>query len=124
MFGLKLSQKQASFIAGLISAIPLAYGLDAKEQNLLKLFVYPLACRCVCDKLLEKGYLPTLPGGSILSYMAVNSVITYGYTVERHSQPKSMYRMIDTYARLSDVENRFMNVFRTQIRADITEKYF
>ena len=80
-----MNQRQASFIAGLISAIPLAFGFDAKEQNLLKLFIYPLALRCFGDKMLELGYLPTLPYGSILSYMAVNSVITYGYTVESHS---------------------------------------
>ena len=74
--------------------------------------------------MLEKGYLPSLPYGSVIGYMLVNSVITYGYTVERHSQPPGMYRMIDNYARLTDLENRFLNIFRTEIRITLADKYF
>ena len=100
-------------MAGAISGLALAFGLEDKEKNLLKLFIYPLALRCIGDKLLEKGILPTLPHGGVISYMIICSVITYGYTVERHSQPGSMFRMIDSYAMLTDVENRHMNIFRT-----------
>ena len=124
LFSIGLNQKQASFLAGALSALPLAFGFNAQEQNLLKLFIYPLAYRCVCDKLFELGWLPQVKYGSVISYMMVSSVITYGFTVERHSQPPSMYRMVDSYARLNDVENRFLNAFKTLIRVQITEKYF
>jgi hypothetical protein len=61
----------------------------------------------------ELGWLPKLKYGSIIGYMLASTVISYGYTIERHSQPPSMYRMVDSYARLTDVEDRFLNVFKT-----------
>jgi hypothetical protein len=108
-----INQKQAAFIAGLISALPLAIGLDDKEQNLLKLFIFPLAIRCICDKMFEIGWLPKVKYGSIIGYMLASTIISYGFTIERHSQPASMYRMVDSYAKLTDVEDRFLNIFKT-----------
>ena len=96
-----------------MSGIPLIVGMNPKEMNLIKLFMFPLVSRCVVDKMLELGYLPTLPYGSVLSYMIVCFIVTYGYLVERHSLAPSMYKMVDSYAKLTDVEQRFLNVYKT-----------
>jgi len=115
---------KAIFIAGMMSAIPLLVGMKAKEMNLLKLFMFPLVSRCIVDKLLELGYLPTVPYGSVISYMLACFIITYGYLVERHTLAPSMYKMVDSYARLTDTEARFLNVYKTHSRVRINEKYW
>jgi hypothetical protein len=60
-----------------VSGLVLAFGLNEKEKTLFKLFIYPLAFRCLGDKLLELGYLPTLPHGETITYMISCAVISY-----------------------------------------------
>ena len=54
---------------------------------MFKLFIFPLAFRCLTDKLLELGILPNLGYfGTIASYMLINTVI--GYTYSSPPQPR------------------------------------
>ena len=71
-----LKRPIAYLIAGLLSGLPMALIMNAKEQNIMKLFFFPLASRCVVDKLLERGYLPTMQRhGDIVGYAIVAGVI-------------------------------------------------
>ena len=45
------------FVAGFVSSLILTIGLLPGELSLLKLFFYPLAYRCLCNTLLETGFV-------------------------------------------------------------------
>ena len=93
----QLSEKQSYMMAAFLSTIPLTFGLQANELNLAKLMFFPLAFRCVCDKLLEIGVLPKLQAGDIISYMLVCFAVTFAYILEGHSVNHSVHKMIDSY---------------------------
>jgi len=71
-----LKKPIANLIAGLLSGLPMALIMTSKEQNIMKLFFFPLACRCFVDTLLKRGYIPKMQRhGDILSYVIISSVI-------------------------------------------------
>lgn len=71
-----LSRPLAYLIAGMFSSLPMAYIMNAKEQNIMKLFFFPLATRCFVDKMLQTGYLPEMKRhGDIVGYLIAASVI-------------------------------------------------
>ena len=91
-----LSNKFCHMIAGMASAIPIVLIMNPQEQNLLKLFFFPLAFRCLVDKLLQLKLLPNLGTnfGSVISYMLVTTIIGFTYTFESFSLAPSMYRLV------------------------------
>ena len=88
------------FISGAISSLPMSL-LNSTEQNLLKLFFFPLAFRCFFDKMLELGFMPRLKGGDIISYVLASSVIGYVWTYEKYSDSLSMSKAVDMYTQFS-----------------------
>ena len=90
-----LQRPTAYLLAGLLSGLPMAYIMNPKEQNIMKLFFFPLASRCVVDKLLEKGYLPTMQRhGDIVGYAIVAGVIGAVQITEKYSNSPSMHSMV------------------------------
>lgn len=67
-------------IAAVISIVPLLTGLQPNEQNLLKLIFYPLAFRCLFDKIVEKGWITPFKHGDILAYVLANICVGFTYT--------------------------------------------
>ena len=85
------------FFAAFASAIPAVSGLTAKEQQLIKLFIFPLVFRCLCNSALDKKILPTLKHGNIWGYVAVCFVYGYCYGTEWYSNVPAMQKMIDNW---------------------------
>ena len=79
-FAFGLSNRQAAFMAAVMSVIPIVAGMEQKEQNLFKLLFFPLAFRCGFDALLKAGYMPRLSRhGDILAYMIVCFFISHNF---------------------------------------------
>lgn len=78
-----MGRRLAVIIAAMASAIPIVQGLQDNEQNLVKLLFYPLAFRCLFDKLFEKGWLRKFKHGDIIGYVIANIFITFTYQQER-----------------------------------------
>lgn len=101
------------FISGAISSLPMSLMAEAQEQNLMKLFFFPLAFRCLFDKLFESGVIPTFKHGDILSYVLVNSLVSYVWTYEKYSNSPSLSKSIDQYTRVKQLEKRFFHNMTT-----------
>ena len=82
---LNMSERKACFIAACACALPIVFGLQKSELNLAKLVFFPLAWRCISNKLLEVGFVPKFKGGDVLAYMLVGFVVTYAYMLESSS---------------------------------------
>ena len=118
-----MTDQMACLIAAFTSVLPLAVGLQPGEQNLLKLLFFPLAFRCLCDKLMETGLVPKFKHGDILFYMLCGVFCSYTYMIEHSSCPGGMYRMVDNYAKLDLTESRTWRLASTKTRADLATKY-
>ena len=84
-------------LAAFISALPAIVGFSAKEQQFLKLFLFPLVFRCLCNKAQETKLLPDIPYGSVVAYVVVCSFYGYFYGVEWYSNVPAMTKMIDSW---------------------------
>ena len=73
------------FIAAALSALPAILGMNSKEQQLLKLFVFPLMFRCLFTKLFEAKLLPTFKHGDVVGYMLTTFFYGYVVTCEQYS---------------------------------------
>ena len=92
------SDRFICFIAAFVGAIPIALGLQKSELSLVKLIFLPLVWRCICDKSLESGFVPSIkPGGDILAYMLTTFYLTYCYMIESHSAP-AMSKIVHHYS--------------------------
>ena len=90
----EVSERMAIFIAAMIGSLPLSFGLQKNEINLVKLLFYPLLARCVCDKLLEIGLIPKIErGGDVLAYMLACFPIPYTFVLEIHNS-RDMSRIV------------------------------
>jgi hypothetical protein len=105
-FALNMGRKLAMIIAAMVASLPLLYGLQAGELNLLKLIFYPLAFRCFVDKMIELGWLKTFKHGDILAYVLVNLFVAFTYTQERQSCPPSLFNMVEVYSQMGKPEFR------------------
>ncbi len=100
-----INKQTAYLIAGLLSGVPMGLIMNNKEQNIMKLFFFPLACRCFVNKLLENGTIPTLKKhGDILGYVIVASVIGAVQITEKYSSSPTMYGMVQQYNQLTHSE--------------------
>ena len=114
-----MTAKSACFVAAFISSAPIIVGLENSEMNLLKLLFYPLMWRCLCDKLIEVGLIPRLPGGDILGYMIACTPIPYAYMLERHSNIPSVQKIVDQYSQANFLENRTYRFAQISTRQNI-----
>ena len=74
------------FIAGMFSSLPMAYIMNEKEQNIMKLFFFPLASRAFVDKMLQSGFLPEIKRhGDIVGYVLVASICGVVQILEKYS---------------------------------------
>lgn len=101
----KLLRAIILFISGCVSSIPLNW-LDNQEQSLLKLFFFPLAYRCLVDKLRMKGVIPDIKHGSVLGYVLSAGIIGFVWTMEKYSDSPAMKKAVDMYVRESHYEQR------------------
>ena len=120
---LKMSDVQAYFVAAFACSFPIVFGLQKNELSLVKLVFFPLAFRCITDKLLEAGILPKFVGGDILGYMLVCCFCPYSYMLEYHSCPPAISRMIFTYCDENAWESRSYNILRSVNRVKIASRY-
>jgi hypothetical protein len=67
-------------IAAIASVVPILTGLQPNEQNLIKLIFYPLAFRCLFDKIVELGWITPFKHGDILAYVLANICVGFTYT--------------------------------------------
>lgn len=123
-YALDISRRMAIIIASLFSSLPLLYGLQDNELNLLKLIFYPLAFRCVFDKAVELGWVTPFKHGDIIAYVCFNVWVAFTYTQERQSCPPSLYKMIEIYSQMKVPEFRMYSTMKTAWRAQIAQKYF
>ena len=89
-----MTEKSASFLAAFLCVLPIALGLEQGEMNLVKLIFYPLAWRCLCDKMLEVGLIPKFWGGEVFGYMIACCLIPYTYTLEKSSCIPAIHRLV------------------------------
>ena len=80
----------AAFISGLFLSANLANG----EKNLLKLLFYPLAFRCLSDKLLDIGLVPKFKHGDIAVYMIFGFFCAFSTLIEWNSCPDNLRKTI------------------------------
>ena len=90
----------------------------------MKLFFFPLAYRCLCDKLLEKGWLPKFKHGDILGYMLASGCIGFVWSMEKYSDSPAMKKAVDLYTRENRWEQRVHWNQSTVRRIRINEKYY
>ena len=119
-----MTDQMASLIAAFISTLPLVVGLQPGELNLLKLLFFPLAFRCLSDKLMEIGLVPQFKHGDIFFYMLCGVFCSYSYMVEHSSCPSGIYKMVDNYAKMTPFENRTYRLASMKTKADVATKYF
>ena len=112
----------ACLLAAFISTMPLVIGLQSGEQNLLKLLFFPLAFRCLCNKIMEIGLVSQFKHGDIVFYMLCGVFCSYTYMIEHDSCPNGIYRMVDGYAKMSRFEKRTYGLASMKIKAEITTK--
>ena len=86
----KLTTQMKAFIAAMISVIPLFIGLQDKEKNLMKLFFFPLAFRCLSNKTIEIGLVPRPKHGDILAYGIFAYLIGFSTLMEWNSCPDAL----------------------------------
>jgi len=110
----------AFLIAGFISSLPINL-VSKQEQNLLRLFFYPLAWRCFYDKLKELGIVPKVKHASVLFYMIHALHIGYTYTYEKQSIG-SLNGAIDSYTQFSRHSNRIFWNISTASRISMNER--
>ena len=90
----KLSSRMKAFIAAMVSVIPMYIGLQEKEKNLMKLFFFPLAFRCLSNKTIEIGLVPRPNHGDILAYGIFAYLIGFGTLMEWNSCNPAIKRNI------------------------------
>ena len=120
----KLSDKHAYFLAALLCSLPITFGLNAAELNLAKLLFFPLAWRCLSDKVLQKGLVPNVRHGDIIVYMLVCFFCSYTFMMEKSSCPPALHKMVKSYCLEDRFEGRSYNVSKMAIRAEIRNCYF
>ena len=87
---LKLTEKTMCMLAAFISGLFLSFQVQKGEKNLLKLLFYPLAFRCLCDKLLDIGFVSKFKHGDILVYMVFGFFCAFSTLVEWNSCPDGL----------------------------------
>ena len=96
---LKISKQNVAFVSAIAGTLPLIIGLQSQEIRLLKLILFPLAFRCLTEKLLAQGIIPSVKGGTIISYMLACYALSYCYVLETRSG-SSVQSMIDQISHL------------------------
>ena len=91
---LNLTKKSMCTLAAFMSGIFLSANLANGEKNLLKLLFYPLAFRCLSDKLLEIGLVPKFKHGDIIMYMIVGFFAAFSTLIEWNSCPDNLRKTI------------------------------
>ena len=90
--------------------LPVVLLMERKELELLKLLLFPLAIRCLVDKSLEIGLLPNWGSmGIVLSYLFWNTFSGYNNAFEKFSNSPTMERLISSYAKYTNPENRMFS---------------
>lgn len=120
----KMTEKTASFTAAFLSVLPIVLGLQRSEMDLLKLIFFPLAWRCLVDKLIEMGFMPKFKHGDILAYMITNCLTPYTYLLERHSCAPMLHKAVRSYSRDPRWENRIYDIAKITVKSNIADKYF
>ena len=59
----KLGRMASTFFVALVSSLPLILSMNTKEQNLVKLFMFPSVTKLMCNNLLEP-WVPTQKSNS------------------------------------------------------------
>jgi hypothetical protein len=88
------------------------------------LIFYPLAFRCLFDKIVEKGWITPFKHGDILAYVLANICVGFTYTQERQSCPPSLFSMVEIYSQMGAPEFRLQANMKTAWRAKLAEHYF
>ena len=111
-------------VAAWFASLPMSLIMNQSEQNILKLFFFPLACRCFVDKMLEIKVLPTFKKhGDILGYLICAGCIGVMQITEKYSNSPSMHKMVQIYNRLTPSELRYFNVQMLHNRAGINSSW-
>lgn len=106
-----LQKPHAHALAAVVGSLPLSFLMSTGEQNIMKLFFFPLACRCFVDQMVQRGILPRIERhGDILGYLVCASVIGLMIVSEKFSNSPSMHRMVHLYMRWTPGESRSFGV--------------
>ena len=89
-----LTKKSMCTMAAFISGLFLSANLANGEKNLLKLLFYPLAFRCLSDKLLDIGLVPQFKHGDIVVYMIFGFFFAFSTLIEWNSCPDNLRKTI------------------------------
>ena len=109
----------------MISSLPIGLIKTKQEQNLIKLLCFPLAFRCLFDKLFEKKWLPYMgKHGGIIGYMLTASIIGVTFSFEKMSMAPSMDRMVRNYSHQAKPEDRAWFATMARTRTLIAERYY
>ena len=113
-----------AFIAAMVSVIPLYFGLQDKEKNLMKLFFFPLAFRCLSNKTIEIGLIPRPNHGDILAYGIFVWFMGFGTLIEWNSCSASIKQNIQKEVfQMRPAEMRSYSIANTAFRAGRFDDY-
>ena len=123
-FSEALSEKTMCMIAALVSGLFLSSQLQNGEKNLMKLLFYPLAFRCLCDKILDVGLVSQVKHGDILVYMIFGFFCAFSTLIEWNSCPDGLRQTIQhSFTRMTYFECRSFSVANMAFRKDKALKY-
>ena len=110
--------------AALVSGLFLSSQLQNGEKNLMKLLFYPLAFRCLCDKILDVGLVSQIRHGDILVYMIFGFFCAFSTLIEWNSCPDGLRQTIQhSFTRMTYFECRSFSVANMAFRKDKALKY-
>ena len=112
-------------VSGFLSAVSIYFIMNKKEQSLIKLLLFPLAFRCLFEKILQMGLLPNWGGpGAVLSYVIFNFVFALNFVLELYSLEPAMNRMVTSYTKLRWDEARAFRIAMSGSRRVISQRYY
>lgn len=120
----RVKRKWAMLLAAFLSALPVVIGMNDKEQNLLKLLLYPLLWRCVFTKLFEMKWLPTFKHGDILAYVISTFYFGHVSVFEVYSNNRPMFYAVANYGSWGLPELMQHNSWNIWWRAEIYKRYW
>lgn len=121
-FKISISLDKEVFIAAAMSSLSL-FLADARDQNLLKVFVLPRAAEAFYSILVEKGIISPIKYGTQIMNMSVLFVISYNFLFEPHNMPPSFMKTLYTYSNRTQGEAYLLDAMRESVVLNAKDFY-